>query len=1121
MPRSSSPRRSLERTSRSNSLPLEDSRLIDNKSNVSSVLEAKAAIAASREQPAVPRPPMPRSSSPRRSLERTSRSNSLSLGVPADPANVVEAKAAIATAREQPAVRRSPVPRPSSPRRRLETPRSNSLTPENIPSTVATVLEAKIAIAAVREQPAMQQPVIPRSGLPRRILASETPRSNSFPLENVLFKPPKGLTVVEVKAAIAATREQPAIARLTIPRSGSPRGLVKNGTPRSNSVPYADASSNRSNVAVFVETKTALAADREQTAGQQPDKPRWVSPRRHFGNDTPPSNCSELEGGSSKIPGVASVAEAKAAITAAREQPTVQRPGLSRLGESTTAGRLSLEEASCNCHLPKNLGEAKAAIAVAREETFVQRTKLHPPQRHRLGSGEKVLRSNSLPLETGVGGLKNVFEDEEVTAATGQRATPRRLETRKSHAPLRCMNALQDGTVSDPTSGGETKTAIAAVKQHPTDPRSAIFHSALRSNSLPSDSTRDSPTNTLIEPYLAESPIDRDVSYKFAQLQTIEPASLSMENSRGAEIYANTNTLTVLNGRFHAGATTETTHHQATPGTPVDLLVEDGRALGQANNEQPLDEEEHSFVDLENDMMNACGSLPGAFAVGTSDGSGTNLAFSNSSTTTTSHMDTQATTFRNNTYNFKSIDDQHEVQDTSKSGGHLAEAIAVEEVQEMPAAVEFDPDAKPLLAKRYAKVLLATICSVVVATTGGTLLSVFSPQPPDLLRRELIFDAIVSEDLDNRLNQSSDAFRKALEWIVDTDTLIPILPSNHIEITQRFVLAHLYFTTSIKGAWKTCSPSLESENDTCSDGISKRWLSGTVECLWAGVRCNSKGQVFAIICSEYGLTGAVPDSLFLLPHLQQLVLPNNELGGHIPKTLPSGLTMLSLRNNSITGPVSPAVTALSELRILDLSENALSGPVPSLLNELSSLSDIILRDNRLRGHVPTPLFELESLTQLNIGQNYISGTISTTIKLMSSLRILNIESNVLSGTIPLEIFEMSNLQRLQLGKNRLTGRLPSGLSGLPMVTVLDLKDNMLSGLLPIEMAVPDLLGELLLSGNRFVGAIPPVFCPPQKNSWVILQADCKPDEFGQAELQCSCCTTCCDTYGRQCEETAL
>ena len=479
----------------------------------------------------------------------------------------------------------------------------------------------------------------------------------------------------------------------------------------------------------------------------------------------------------------------------------------------------------------------------------------------------------------------------------------------------------------------------------------------------------------------------------------------------------------------------------------------------------------------------------------------------------------QAASFRDIEDDFKRIDDlQREEPETSESGGHLAEAIAIEEVQEMPAAVEFDPGAKPLIAKRGTKVLSATICGFVIATTVGTLLSIFPPhKPAAILRRESIFDTITSGDPNNLLNQSSDAFRKALEWIAHTDTLM--LPASHTGIMQRFILAHFYFATSTKGAWRICSPPLDSENDICSDGTKTRWLSGSVECLWAEVTCDSEGQVDTIRCSEFGLTGVLPDSILLLPNLKQLILPNNELGGNMPQTLPSGLTMLSLRNNSISGPISPAVTALSDLRILDLSGNSISGSIPSQVTELPFLSDMILRNNLLHGHIPWSLFELENLVVLDIGQNYISGTISTEIKLMSSLRILDLESNALSGTIPPEVFEMSSLQRLQIGKNALTGRLRSGLSGLSMITVLDLKDNRLSGFFPNETTVSDRLRELSLSGNRFVGAIPPDFCPPQRSGWVVLQADCKPDEIGQVELECSCCTKCCDTDGKQCEDT--
>ena len=93
--------------------------------------------------------------------------------------------------------------------------------------------------------------------------------------------------------------------------------------------------------------------------------------------------------------------------------------------------------------------------------------------------------------------------------------------------------------------------------------------------------------------------------------------------------------------------------------------------------------EEISFIDLENDELNARRSLPGAFAVGTtSGGSDSNLAFSSST-----QMELQATSFPDIEDDFKCIDDLwREGPETSESGGHLAEAVAVEEVQEMPAA---------------------------------------------------------------------------------------------------------------------------------------------------------------------------------------------------------------------------------------------------------------------------------------------------------------------------------------------------------------------------------------------------------------------------------------------------
>jgi hypothetical protein len=99
-------------------------------------------------------------------------------------------------------------------------------------------------------------------------------------------------------------------------------------------------------------------------------------------------------------------------------------------------------------------------------------------------------------------------------------------------------------------------------------------------------------------------------------------------------------------------------------------------------------------------------------------------------------------------------------------------------------------------------------------------------------------------------------YAKALEWMIHQDP-VQLVPGD-ANFFQRYILAYLYYATTIKGPWRSCNPALSGEWETCTHAkgvhydavLSNRWLSSVHECMFAGIVCNHKMQVTAIQLSK-------------------------------------------------------------------------------------------------------------------------------------------------------------------------------------------------------------------------------------------------------------------------------
>ncbi|GFQ06370.1 probable inactive receptor kinase at5g67200 [Phtheirospermum japonicum] len=148
-------------------------------------------------------------------------------------------------------------------------------------------------------------------------------------------------------------------------------------------------------------------------------------------------------------------------------------------------------------------------------------------------------------------------------------------------------------------------------------------------------------------------------------------------------------------------------------------------------------------------------------------------------------------------------------------------------------------------------------------------------------------------------------------------------------------------------------------------------------CKWEGVQCSDSRAVKVIIESQ-NLGGVfLPDTLSHLVQLRVLSLRNNSLTGPIPDL--SGLVnlkVLFLSRNYFSGSVPPSVSTLHRLKTLDLSNNMLTGSIPPSLNSLDRLYYIRLDFNRFNGSVPP--FNHSSLQIFNVSHNDLTGAIPVT-----------------------------------------------------------------------------------------------------------------------------------------------
>jgi hypothetical protein len=189
----------------------------------------------------------------------------------------------------------------------------------------------------------------------------------------------------------------------------------------------------------------------------------------------------------------------------------------------------------------------------------------------------------------------------------------------------------------------------------------------------------------------------------------------------------------------------------------------------------------------------------------------------------------------------------------------LAVAVAVEEDIEdtyLPAAVEYDPDAKPPLHRshRFRMYTCLAIVALIVGIVGAVVGIVLTTEGDDLPAIHYRATLGIRENIElvvsnkEQLVDTSSPYRKALDWIMFNDPML--LTPESPKFLQRYIAAYFFYATSMKKTWTfDCNPPQVGEMDSCTyDYLEKetvtspkraeRWLTNTNECDWAGVTCD-------------------------------------------------------------------------------------------------------------------------------------------------------------------------------------------------------------------------------------------------------------------------------------------
>eukprot|EP00533_Pseudo-nitzschia_delicatissima_P003501 CAMPEP_0116088166 /NCGR_PEP_ID=MMETSP0327-20121206/5731_1 /TAXON_ID=44447 /ORGANISM="Pseudo-nitzschia delicatissima, Strain B596" /LENGTH=795 /DNA_ID=CAMNT_0003579241 /DNA_START=30 /DNA_END=2418 /DNA_ORIENTATION=+ len=214
--------------------------------------------------------------------------------------------------------------------------------------------------------------------------------------------------------------------------------------------------------------------------------------------------------------------------------------------------------------------------------------------------------------------------------------------------------------------------------------------------------------------------------------------------------------------------------------------------------------------------------------------------------------------------------------------------------------------------------------------------------------------------------------------------------------------------------------------------------------------------------SYNGLSGSVSEGF---GNFTSVKLSNNAITGKIPASLvgeESPLEVLDLGSNKISGTIPTGISLSTSLKSLSLGNNELTGTIPILGNmplevfhaESNNLVGILPFDYGYMGEWPSTLREWW------VSDNYLTGYLSEGLGFLTSLEDFRVSGNYFQGTIPESIGTMDRLFRFEVDDNRLTGTIPEAIASMSSLQDVSVQFNGLTGTVPTDLCFLDSMVSL-------------------------------------------------------------
>eukprot|EP00535_Pseudo-nitzschia_heimii_P009866 CAMPEP_0197174588 /NCGR_PEP_ID=MMETSP1423-20130617/1040_1 /TAXON_ID=476441 /ORGANISM="Pseudo-nitzschia heimii, Strain UNC1101" /LENGTH=700 /DNA_ID=CAMNT_0042623531 /DNA_START=93 /DNA_END=2195 /DNA_ORIENTATION=- len=323
-------------------------------------------------------------------------------------------------------------------------------------------------------------------------------------------------------------------------------------------------------------------------------------------------------------------------------------------------------------------------------------------------------------------------------------------------------------------------------------------------------------------------------------------------------------------------------------------------------------------------------------------------------------------------------------------------------------------------------------------------------------------------------------------------------------------------------------------------------LSGNAFQGYVPIRFSALTDLNILALNENQLTGGL-EEIYPLTNLEELYLSKNSFEDHLShgsfKEL-SGLRVIDLKNNRISGPLPNALWKLTNLEVIDFHKNAIDGHINDVIVEGHPLKYLDVSNNFLGGGLPSTVSHLTSLTHLDVSYNRLDTRLSQThlagmtkmkslllteedglgpqpitewLRGMTDLEQVSFRLTARTGTLPTWFGELTRLQLLDLDWNHISGTIPTELGRLTNLRYLMLNRNLMTGTVPTVVSYLPHLKILMLDTNEFDRVVltgDEDVCELEGFDGRIdhLVADCGRMDKGvpvEREVVCPCCTDCC------------